>query len=76
MTLLQAANPAPQPMHLDTHTTETLHRAIDAAQAEGFERGEYAGYMTGWRSGVACGACWGALLVCMAAGALRYVGWL
>lgn len=73
LTLVQSA---PQSMHPDTRASEALHRAIDAAGAVGYDRGEYAGYLTGWRSGVACGACWGTLLVLLLAGGLRHLGWL
>lgn len=68
--------PAPIPMHPDTRASEALHSAIQAAWTDGHGRGEWAGHLKGWRSGVVCGLCWGVLLTAIAAGCAHHLGWL
>ena len=64
------------PMHPDTRASAALQAAIDAASADGYGRGEWAGHLRGWRSGVVCGLCWGFVLTGIAAAAARAWGWL
>jgi hypothetical protein len=52
----------------------SLQRAMRAADADGFARGERAGYLGGWRWGLVCGICLGLTLgATLVAGAL-YLG--
>lgn len=81
--LSAATNVTPMPVHLRRvranapastelpTALQTLQRAVRAADADGFARGEQQGHVAGWRWGLVCGFCLGLLLgSALVAGAL------
>ena len=66
----------PTPMHPDTRASDALHAAVAAAWDDGHASGQWHGHLAGWRNGLVCGVCWGAMLMAIGAAASRSLGWL
>jgi len=74
--LVRPTAPPPVPMHPDSRAASALHTAVEAAWHDGHGAGEWEGHLTGWRSGLLCGLCWGGLLTAIGAAAANHWGWL